>query len=116
MGINFGSLSFASPSTTSPATATATATDAAHALVARVHDVRGATVLEHSLPLGLSPEQEAARWQAALQAMPTVYDGAAVLHGPALLGGLLVGAGAAALLARVLIRRERSARRKAKQE
>ena len=39
-------------------------------------------LLEHVLPLGLTPEQEAARWRAGLAELPTVFDGAVWLRAP----------------------------------
>ena len=58
----------------------------------RIHDVNGAVQLTHALPLNLPPEVEAARWAAARQTLPDIYEGAAVLRGPLSACGLMAGA------------------------
>ena len=59
-------------------------------MLVRVHDVTGAVRLQHAIPLELGPRLEAARWSLAL-AMPTIFDGAAILRVPLAAALLLVG-------------------------
>ena len=83
--INFGSIAFHFEDGEDAATTTP------HMEV-RIHDVNGAVQLTHALPLNLPPEVEAARWAAARQTLPDIYEGAAVLRGPLSACGLMAGA------------------------
>ena len=67
---------------------TGASASAPHVLV-RIHDVDGAPAMEHRLPLGLTREQEAARWQHALE-MPSIFDGPAILQLPIIIGLIVV--------------------------
>lgn len=94
--VNFGSIGFrwvpalageaaalgeAASRAAGTADATGVSAAAAHLLV-RIHDVEGSVRLAHRLPLGLPSDVEAARWQRALEEMPTIFEGAAVLRAP----------------------------------
>lgn len=47
----------------------------------QLHAENGSVVLRHRLPLGLTAEQEGARWRAAAE-MPDVFDAGGALRGP----------------------------------
>ena len=64
-------------------------------MVLRLHDVDGAPLLAHALPLGMGAALERRRWQAALDEVPSVFDEAARARWPL---ALFASGGAAAAL------------------
>ena len=66
-------------------------------MLVRIHDVNGTVVMWHRVRLGLPPEHEAARWEAALTQLPTIFEASAALRTP--VGGAAAGLVTLAFLA-----------------
>jgi hypothetical protein len=78
--VNFGSLAFSWPSPSNRDGSRPEAEASGHVDI-RIHGVDGHVHLQKRLPLGLSADAEAARWQLALE-LPTIFESAGHLRAP----------------------------------